>query len=63
MAAYQSLWINLPSKSSKSILLIILRTQHPVTISAGGFYDMTLQSFTSVGIIIINFKYMMLVIS
>ncbi|XP_051164642.1 odorant receptor 49a-like [Leptopilina boulardi] len=48
MAAYQSFWTNLPVKSSKNIFLLILRTQHPMMISAGGFYDMTLQNFTAI---------------
>ncbi|XP_051164632.1 odorant receptor 22a-like isoform X2 [Leptopilina boulardi] len=48
MAAYQSFWTNLPVKSTKSIFMIILRTHHPMMISAGGFYDMTLQNFTAI---------------
>lgn len=48
IAAYQSFWTNLPIKSTKSLFLLILRTQYPMMISAGGFYDMTLENFTSV---------------
>ncbi|XP_051156417.1 uncharacterized protein LOC127278655 isoform X2 [Leptopilina boulardi] len=47
-AAYQSLWTNLRHNSSKAVILMILRAQNPLIISAGGMYDMTLQNFTRI---------------
>ncbi|XP_043470369.1 uncharacterized protein LOC122503759 [Leptopilina heterotoma] len=47
-AAYQSLWTNLHHHSSKAIILMILRAQNPLVISAGGMYDMNLQNFTKI---------------
>ncbi|XP_019882105.2 odorant receptor 67c-like isoform X2 [Camponotus floridanus] len=47
-AAYDSLWYNLPSKQSRIILFIILRSQKRLTITSGKIMDLSLERFTSV---------------
>nr|AOE48084.1 putative odorant receptor OR18 [Scaeva pyrastri] len=46
-AAYNSNWTICNSKIKKSILIMILRSQNALQISAGGMYPMTLETFQS----------------
>ncbi|XP_018401487.1 PREDICTED: uncharacterized protein LOC108778732 [Cyphomyrmex costatus] len=47
-ATYNCAWYNLKSKHSRILLLVILRSQEQLTLTAGRIMDLTLQSFTSV---------------
>ncbi|KYM83374.1 Putative odorant receptor 13a [Atta colombica] len=45
-AAYKSVWYDFAPKESKLILLIILRSQRRLTITAGNMMDLSLEGFT-----------------
>lgn len=47
-AAYKSLWYDLKPDQNKFILLIILRSQRRLTITAGKMMDLSLEEFTTV---------------
>lgn len=47
-AAYKSIWYNLKPNESKLILLIMLRSQRRLTVTAGKIMDLSLEAFTSV---------------
>ncbi|XP_032669831.1 odorant receptor 13a-like [Odontomachus brunneus] len=47
-AAYETLWYDLPIKECRLLLLIIVRSQKRLTITAGNVMDLTLEGFTSV---------------
>ncbi|XP_018301346.1 odorant receptor 4-like [Mycetomoellerius zeteki] len=47
-ATYNCAWYNLKSKDSRILLLIILRSQKQLTLTAGKIMDLTLESFTSI---------------
>nr|XP_012219955.1 PREDICTED: odorant receptor 22c-like [Linepithema humile] len=47
-AAYKSIWYNLNPNESKLILLIMLRSQRRLTITAGKIMDLSLEAFTSI---------------
>ncbi|XP_018401483.1 PREDICTED: odorant receptor 13a-like [Cyphomyrmex costatus] len=47
-AAYSSTWYNMKYKDSRVLLFIILRSQKPLTLTAGKMIDLSLQSFTSI---------------
>ncbi|XP_014480011.1 PREDICTED: odorant receptor 13a-like [Dinoponera quadriceps] len=47
-AAYDSLWYNIAPKSSRIVLLVVLRSQKRLTITCGKIMDLTLERFTSV---------------
>jgi len=47
-AAYKSVWYDFAPKESKLVLLIILRSQRRLTITAGNMMDLSLEGFTSV---------------
>ncbi|XP_018401472.1 PREDICTED: uncharacterized protein LOC108778716 [Cyphomyrmex costatus] len=46
-AAYKSIWYDFTPKESKLVLLIILRSQRRLTITAGKIMDLSLEGFTS----------------
>ncbi|KYQ60523.1 Putative odorant receptor 13a [Trachymyrmex zeteki] len=45
-AAYKSVWYDFTPKESKLVLLIILRSQRRLTITAGNMMDLSLEGFT-----------------
>ncbi|XP_039310426.1 uncharacterized protein LOC120358860 isoform X2 [Solenopsis invicta] len=47
-AAYKSLWYDFKPNESKFILLIILRSQRRLTITAGKIMDLSLEGFTTI---------------
>ncbi|EZA57548.1 ObirOr5-V22 [Ooceraea biroi] len=47
-AAYETLWYDLSTKECRILLLIIIRSQKRLTITAGKVMDLTLEGFTSV---------------
>ncbi|XP_011694602.1 PREDICTED: odorant receptor 85b-like [Wasmannia auropunctata] len=47
-ATYESLWYDMPSRHSKLILFIIMRSQKRLTITAGKMMDMSLETFTTI---------------
>ncbi|XP_076235771.1 uncharacterized protein LOC143180124 [Calliopsis andreniformis] len=47
-AAYLIQWYNLPDDLAKNVKMIILRSNKPVTLSAGKLFDMSLQGFCDV---------------
>jgi len=47
-AAYESLWYNLPLNQRKIIMFIIMRSQKQLTLTAGRFTNLSLETFTSV---------------
>ncbi|XP_018401486.1 PREDICTED: uncharacterized protein LOC108778731 [Cyphomyrmex costatus] len=47
-ALYNCAWYNLKSKDSRILLLVLLRSQKHLTLTAGKIMDLTLESFTSV---------------
>ncbi|XP_018348722.1 PREDICTED: uncharacterized protein LOC108752420 [Trachymyrmex septentrionalis] len=47
-AAYKSVWYDFTPKESKLVLLIILRSQRRLTITAGNMMDLSLEGFTSI---------------
>ncbi|XP_011065191.1 PREDICTED: odorant receptor 24a-like [Acromyrmex echinatior] len=47
-AAYKSVWYDFAPKESKLVLLIILRSQRRLTITAGNMMDLSLEGFTSI---------------
>ncbi|XP_019699246.1 odorant receptor 22c-like isoform X3 [Harpegnathos saltator] len=47
-AAYESLWYNMSSNHGKDLLLVIMRSQKQLTITAGGMANLSLEAFTSV---------------
>ncbi|XP_071568942.1 odorant receptor 4-like [Temnothorax nylanderi] len=47
-AAYKSIWYDFKPDESKFVLLIILRSQRRLTITAGKIMDLSLEAFTSV---------------
>ncbi|XP_032669880.1 odorant receptor 13a-like [Odontomachus brunneus] len=47
-AAYESLWYNMSSNESKKILLIIMRAQKLLTITAGGMANLSLELFAKI---------------
>lgn len=47
-AAYDSLWYNTSSKQGKDLLFIIMRSQKPLTIRAGGIKNLSFEAFASV---------------
>ncbi|XP_032669900.1 odorant receptor 13a-like [Odontomachus brunneus] len=47
-AGYDSLWYNMSSSHSKNILLIIIRSQKQLTITAGGMANLSFEAFTSI---------------
>ncbi|XP_014467802.1 PREDICTED: odorant receptor coreceptor-like [Dinoponera quadriceps] len=47
-AAYTSLWYDLTHEQNKFILLIMLRSQKRLTITAGKIMDLSLEKFSSV---------------
>ncbi|KAL6254521.1 hypothetical protein P5V15_014574 [Pogonomyrmex californicus] len=47
-AAYKSIWYDLEPHESKLVLLIILRSQRRLTITAGKIMDLSLEGFTSI---------------
>ncbi|XP_011870740.1 PREDICTED: odorant receptor Or2-like isoform X2 [Vollenhovia emeryi] len=47
-ATYNCAWYNFKSKDSRVLLLIILRSQRQLTLTAGKMMDLTLQSFASI---------------
>ncbi|XP_011148031.2 odorant receptor 4-like isoform X2 [Harpegnathos saltator] len=47
-AAYETLWYDLSTKECRILLLIIVRSQKRLTITAGNVMDLTLEGFTSV---------------
>ncbi|XP_025163768.1 odorant receptor 22c-like isoform X1 [Harpegnathos saltator] len=47
-AAYESLWYNMSPSHVKKLLLIIMRSQKQLTITAGGITNLSLESFTSI---------------
>ncbi|XP_018401485.1 PREDICTED: uncharacterized protein LOC108778730 [Cyphomyrmex costatus] len=57
-ATYNCAWYNLKSKHSRILLLVILRSQEQLTLTAGKIMDLTLQSFTSLDRIIVHRKFM-----
>ncbi|KAL0111051.1 hypothetical protein PUN28_012799 [Cardiocondyla obscurior] len=47
-AAYNSFWYKLKPTESKIIFLLIMRSQKELTMTAGKFVDLSLESFTSI---------------
>ncbi|KYM97080.1 hypothetical protein ALC62_12188 [Cyphomyrmex costatus] len=47
-AAYESPWYDIPSHQSKMLILIIMRSQKQLAITAGKMMDMSLETFTNV---------------
>jgi len=47
-AAYESLWYDLKPNESKFLLLVIMRSQRRLTITAGKIVDLSLEGFMSV---------------
>ncbi|XP_018301894.1 odorant receptor 85b-like [Mycetomoellerius zeteki] len=47
-AIYESLWYDIPSRQSKMIIFIIMRSQKRLAITAGKMMDMSFDTFTSV---------------
>ncbi|XP_011862399.1 PREDICTED: odorant receptor 4-like isoform X2 [Vollenhovia emeryi] len=47
-AAYKSIWYDFQPNESKFVLLIILRSQRRLTITAGKMMDLSLEGFTSI---------------
>lgn len=47
-AAYESLWTSLDSESIRKMSMIILRSQHPLKMTAGKIYILSLPNFTKV---------------
>ncbi|XP_011065211.1 PREDICTED: odorant receptor 67c-like [Acromyrmex echinatior] len=47
-AAYSSAWYDMKSKDSRVLLFVILRSQKPLTLTAGKMMELSLQSFTSI---------------
>jgi len=47
-AAYKSIWYDFKPNESKLVLLVILRSQKRLTITAGKIMDLTLEGFASV---------------
>ncbi|XP_039310429.1 odorant receptor 13a isoform X4 [Solenopsis invicta] len=47
-ASYEMMWYDMPSKQSKIIIFIIMRSQKRLTITAGKMTDMSFGAFTSV---------------
>ncbi|XP_011694607.1 PREDICTED: odorant receptor 13a-like [Wasmannia auropunctata] len=47
-ATYEMLWYNLSSNQSKMIIIIILRSQKRLAITAGKMMDMSFETFTSI---------------
>ncbi|XP_019699244.1 odorant receptor 22c-like isoform X2 [Harpegnathos saltator] len=47
-AAYESLWYNMSSNHGKDLLLVIMRSQKQLTITAGGMANLSLEAFTSI---------------
>nr|XP_012219962.1 PREDICTED: odorant receptor 4-like [Linepithema humile] len=47
-AAYDSLWYKLNPSESKILLLLMVRSQRQLTMTAGKFMDLSLEGFTSV---------------
>ncbi|XP_012061480.1 PREDICTED: odorant receptor 4-like [Atta cephalotes] len=47
-AAYNSAWYDMKSKDSRVLLFVILRSQKPLTLTAGKMMELSLQSFTSI---------------
>lgn len=47
-AAYDSAWYELKPENSRILILVILRAQKQLTLTAGKMMDLSLESFTSV---------------
>nr|XP_012219953.1 PREDICTED: odorant receptor 4-like [Linepithema humile] len=47
-AAYNMLWYNMSSKQVKFIILIIMKSQSQLTITAGRFMNLSLETFTNI---------------
>jgi len=47
-AAYEAKWYNLSPTQSRTLLLLILRSQRKLTITIGKFMDLSLERFTTV---------------
>ncbi|XP_019699287.1 odorant receptor 82a-like [Harpegnathos saltator] len=47
-SAYASLWYELKPAQSRMLMLLILRSQKQLTVTAGKFVDLSLESFTSI---------------
>ncbi|XP_012526703.2 odorant receptor 4 [Monomorium pharaonis] len=47
-AIYETLWYDMPSHQSKIIVLVIMRSQKRLTITAGKMIDMSFETFTSI---------------
>ncbi|XP_033218348.1 uncharacterized protein LOC117173814 [Belonocnema kinseyi] len=45
--AYDICWYNMPSKSKRTILLLIQRSQEPCKLTAGKFYNMDMETFSA----------------
>lgn len=59
-AAYSSSWMSMPLNKigkvlRKDILLIIMRARKPCSLSAGGFFNVSLETYTAVKFILIMF--------
>lgn len=50
-AVYEALWYNMTPGECRILLLVILRSQKRLTITAGNVMDLSLEGFTSVRII------------
>ncbi|XP_011065202.1 PREDICTED: odorant receptor 67a-like [Acromyrmex echinatior] len=46
-AAYELTWYDIPSHQSKMLILIIMRSQKQLTISAGKMMDMSFETYTN----------------
>jgi len=47
-ATFESLWYDMPSRKSKMIILIIMRSQKQLAITAGKMMNMSYKTFTNV---------------
>ncbi|XP_014481494.1 PREDICTED: uncharacterized protein LOC106747952 [Dinoponera quadriceps] len=47
-AVYSSLWYNMSPNQNKNLLLVIMRSQKQLSITAGGIMNLSLEAFTSV---------------
>ncbi|XP_014481492.1 PREDICTED: odorant receptor 13a-like [Dinoponera quadriceps] len=47
-AVYGSLWYNMPPSQCKSLLFVIMTSQKPLNITAGGIVNLSLETFTSI---------------
>ncbi|XP_011862381.1 PREDICTED: odorant receptor 67a-like [Vollenhovia emeryi] len=47
-AIYETMWYNMPSRQSKIIIFIIMRSQKRLAITAGKMMDMSFETFTNI---------------